>query len=331
MKMSKAAEILRGYTIGLLRNARASSRRPQRARASSGGCAAVLSLALAASAMASPVSAHSVTDVQNQLFKNEQYFQIVNREPPQFDLQDADGRPVSLASFKGKVVVLHFIDGHCTDLCPLHSELLAKIQKTIDGTAMRNQVQFVSITINPSQDTPDILNKYGPLHGFDPANWVFLTTRPGQPEDATRKLAEQLGQKFTKTADGDFIHGVVTYVVDRNGMLRGNFYGLEFKPANFIAFVNALANDVGGTAGGDNDSVPLGLVSDRSEPAASGRAWLWAVPAALLGLAIIWIVGVIAFFRRRRRMAGQVSVEQRREGRTTTPSQAEAGAASTDG
>lgn len=317
MKMSEAAEILRDYTMGLLRSARASSRTPQRAPASSG--AAVLSLALGVSAIASPVSAHSLTDVQNQLFKNEQYFQIVNREPPQFDLQDADGRPVSLSSFKGKVVVLHFIDGHCTDLCPLHSELLAKIQKTIDGTAMRNQVQFVSITINPSQDTPDILKKYGPLHGFDPASWVFLTTRPGQPEDMTRKLAEQLGQKFTKTADGDFIHGVVTYVVDQNGMLRGNFYGLEFKPANLIAFVNALANDVGGTARGDNDGASLGFVSDQSEPAAGGRGWLLAIPAALLGLAVIWIVGVIAFFRRRRRIVRQISAEQGREGRTTTP------------
>ncbi|HZS57282.1 MAG TPA: hypothetical protein VFA65_22975, partial [Bryobacteraceae bacterium] len=74
--------------------------------------------------------------------------------------------------------------------------------------------------------------------------WVFLTTRPDQPEDTTRKLAEQYGHKFTKTEDGDQIHGVVTHIIDKEGRWRANFHGLKFDPTNMVAFMNALVNDI---------------------------------------------------------------------------------------
>lgn len=264
---------------------------------------------LGAAASSSAASAHSLADVQNQLYRDEQYFQVVNREFPKFALADAAGRPVALDNFRGKVVVLHFIDGHCKELCPLHSELLAQIQAMIDRTPMRDQVEFVSITVNPSQDTPEILDKYGPQHGFDPRNWVFLTTRPGQPEDTTRKLAEALGQKFTRTADGDFIHGIVTYVIDQKGMLRGNFLGLKFEPTNLVVFINALANDVylpGHSAGvAAKPAVPSSV---------EGRAdWLSAATFALLALGLLWLVGATAFFllRRRRRVHSDATRETR--------------------
>ena len=66
---------------------------------------------------------------------------------------------------------------------------------------------------------------------------------PEQPEDATRKLAEAFGHKFTKTEDGYQMHGVVTHVIDKEGRWRGNFHGLRFEPVNLVLFVNGLAND----------------------------------------------------------------------------------------
>ncbi len=269
------------------------------------GRAIALALALGAAAAGPAAYAHSLADVQSQLYHDEQFFEVVNREFPKFALEDAAGRPVTLDDFTGKVAVLHFIDAHCTELCPLHSELLAKIQAMINLTPMRDQVEFVSITVNPSQDTPEILDKYGPQHGFDPTNWVFLTARPGQPEDTTRKLAEALGQKFTRTADGDFVHGTVTYVVDQKGTLRGNFHGLKFAPTNLIVFVNALANDV---------YQPGHSAAAAANPAVAssvegGVDWLSAAPFALFALALFWLVGATAFFllRRRRRIHGDAT------------------------
>lgn len=204
-----------------------------------------LVLAGGLAAIAPATSAHSLKDLQAMLGDREKYFQPVDKETPGFALQDAEGRAVGLADFGGKVLVLHFIYANCPDVCPLHADRIAEIQDLINQSPMEAQVQFVSITTDPSRDTPAVLRDYGPAHKLDPANWIFLTTTPDQPEDTTRNLAEQFGHRFDKTTDGYQIHGIVTHVVDKEGRWRANFHGLKFEPTNLVVFVSALINDVG--------------------------------------------------------------------------------------
>jgi protein SCO1/2 len=149
-----------------------------------------------------------------------------------------------LADFRGKVAILHFIYTHCPDVCPLHAERIAQIQSMVNQASMRDQARFITITTDPSRDTVEVMREYGKAHGLDPANWLFLTTTEDEPEDATRRLAEFFGHKFTKDDEGYQMHGVVTHVVDRDGLWRANFYGLKFEPVNMVLFVNALVNDV---------------------------------------------------------------------------------------
>lgn len=200
----------------------------------------VLSIALAI-ALASPAIAHTLKDVQEQLGEREAFFQPIDRATPHFRLEDPDGRKVGLEDFRGKVVVLHFIYTTCPDVCPLHAERIAEVQKMINGTPMRDLVQFVTITTDPENDTAEVMREYGQAHGLDSANWVFLTSGPDQPE-ATRALAEHFGHKFTKTDDGYQMHGIVTHVIDRDGRWQANFHGLKFSPMNFVVYVNALTN-----------------------------------------------------------------------------------------
>lgn len=188
-------------------------------------------------------SAHSLKDLESILGSREKYFQSVDKMAPDFALEDADGKLVQLSDLHGKVVVLHFIYARCPDVCPLHADRIAEIQSMVNQTPMKAQVQFVTITTDPKNDTPDILRVYGEQHRLDPANWVFLTTRAEQPEDATRKLAEQFGHKFLKEEGGYQVHSLVTHVIDKEGNWRSNFHGLRFQPTNLIVFINALAND----------------------------------------------------------------------------------------
>jgi protein SCO1/2 len=207
----------------------------------------ILRLALAlmvTAAVASSVSAHSLNDLETMLGDKEQFFQPVDKEAPGFTLRDADGNTVRVADLRGKVVVLHFIYARCPDVCPLHADRIAEIQAMVNKTPMKEQVQFISITTDPVNDTAEVLRDYGPAHGLDKVNWTFLTTTPEQPEDTTRKLAAAFGHKFTKTEDGYQMHGVVTHVIDKEGRWRANFHGLKFEPVNLVLFVNALVNDV---------------------------------------------------------------------------------------
>ena len=203
--------------------------------------AALVTAVLAAAAPPS-ASAHSVEDLGRELGDREKYFQPIDKQAPEFELQDPDGRMVRLEDFRDKVVVLHFIYAGCPDACPLHADLIARVQEMVNQTPTRDQVQFFSITTDPENDTPDILRDYGPAHGLDPSNWVFLTSGPDRPEDTTRKLAESFGHGFTKTEDGYQAHGVVTHVIDREGRWRANFHGLEFEPMNLVIYINALGN-----------------------------------------------------------------------------------------
>ena len=206
-------------------------------------CFGTTALALALVAAAGKTAAHSLADLQGALGKREKYFQPIDKPAPEFVLRDVDGREVSLADLRGEVVVLHFVYASCADVCPLHAEKIADIQAKVNLTPMKERVRFVTITTDPQRDTPEVMRDYGRAHGLDPVNWVFLTTLPGQPEDATRRLAQAFGHRFVTTAEGLQIHGVVTHVVDRDGRWRANFHGLRFEPVNLVLFVNALVND----------------------------------------------------------------------------------------
>ena len=205
---------------------------------------AAASVAVAIVATPAAATAHSLDSLEKQLFDREQYFQTKDLPAPGFTLQDADGKAVDLSDLRGKVVILHFVYASCPDVCPLHAEKLAEVQEMIAITPMRDQVKFVTVTTDPKRDTPEVMREYGPLHGLDSANWMFLTSAPSEPEDRTRQLAEKYGLKFTGTDDGLQMHGTVTMVIDRESRWRASFHGLAFNPTNLVLYVNALVNDV---------------------------------------------------------------------------------------
>jgi protein SCO1 len=203
-----------------------------------------LSGLLLALAIPGVADAHSLKDVEGQIKEQERFFEPKESRPaPDFTLQDADGHAVSLADFRGKVVVLHFIYASCTDECPLHADLIARIQEMVNKTPMRERVEFITITTDPVRDTPEVMKGYGKVHNLDPVNWVFLTSGPDRPED-TRSLVRRFGHQFKEIEGGVEIHGVVTHVIDREGSFRANYHGLNFESINLIIYVNALVNDM---------------------------------------------------------------------------------------
>ncbi len=215
----------------------------------------ILVLPLLVAGLSPAASAHSLKDVASALDNREKYFQSIDKAAPDFTLNDADGKPVRVSDLRGKAVILHFIYAGCPDVCPLHADRIAEIQTMVNLTPMKEQVRFVTITTDPKNDTTDVLKAYGPLHKLDPINWMFLTTTPDQPEDATRKLAEKFGHRFEKAEDGYQVHGVVTHVIDKEGQWRANFYGLKFEPINLVVFINALVNDAQKPHGHDGRSL----------------------------------------------------------------------------
>lgn len=186
--------------------------------------------------------AHTLDEVESDLMGKEPYFQPADTDAPEFDLQDADGRAVKLSDFRDKIIVLNFVYTNCPDSCPLHAEKIAAIQKMVNLTPMKDQVQFISVTTVPTRDNGQALRDFGENHGLDPMNWVFLTAKPGQPETITRELAKTYGVEFKLMDNGEQMHGVLTNVIDQEGRLSGRFHGMEFADLNLVIFANALIN-----------------------------------------------------------------------------------------
>lgn len=92
-------------------------------------------------------------------------------------LQDQDGREVRLKSdvLGPHVTVVNFIYTTCTTVCPVSSATMALLQQRL-GARLGDQVQLVSITVDPLRDTPARLKAYSARHDAG-SHWLWLTGR----------------------------------------------------------------------------------------------------------------------------------------------------------
>ena len=96
----------------------------------------------------------------------------VSGTAPDFTLSDQFGQPVSLRSFRGKVVLLAFNDSECTTVCPLTTTAMLEA-KTMLGTA-GSQVELVGVDANPAAISLEDVWSYSEVHGML-HSWRFLT------------------------------------------------------------------------------------------------------------------------------------------------------------
>src|SRR5258706_9863005 len=127
-----------------------------------------------------------------------------------------DGKPRSLADFRGKLVVLSFGYTHCPDICPTTLADLAAVMKALGPDAARVQVLFVSV--DPERDTPEVMAKYVPA--FD-AGFLGLSGDAA----ATQRAAKEFKIFYEKRAGGapgayTVDHSGQSYVLDAQGRLR---------------------------------------------------------------------------------------------------------------
>jgi protein SCO1/2 len=127
-----------------------------------------------------------------------------------------DGRPRTLADYRGKLVVLFFGFTHCPDICPTTLVDMAAAMKALGEDAGRVQVLFV--TVDPERDTAEVLAKYVPA--FD-ARFLGLTGTPAAIQAAAKEFKifyekRQGGAPGAYTVD----HSGQSYVLDAQGRLR---------------------------------------------------------------------------------------------------------------
>lgn len=149
-----------------------------------------------------------------------------------FSLTDADGKPRTLADFKGKVVVLFFGYAQCPDVCPTTMSEMAQVKQQLGADGDKLQVLFV--TVDPERDTPAVMKAY--MGAFDPA-FVALIPTPEQLPALAKDFKAYYKKVEGKTPTSySMDHSAASFVYDTEGRLR--LY------ARYGAGVPAMVSDV---------------------------------------------------------------------------------------
>ncbi|HEY1763438.1 MAG TPA: SCO family protein [Opitutaceae bacterium] len=150
---------------------------------------------------------------------------------PDFVLYDQEGRVVDSARFRGKQIMLNFIYSRCpvANMCPLSTQKMMAAQKQARAAGVQN-IEFVSITLDPAYDTPGVLKEYAADRGIDTSNFSFLTG----PEAAIRDLLTQFGV-IAEFKDGILNHTLATLLIDEKGRVTWRADGSLWEARDFVA------------------------------------------------------------------------------------------------
>jgi cytochrome oxidase Cu insertion factor (SCO1/SenC/PrrC family)/thiol-disulfide isomerase/thioredoxin len=192
--------------------------------------------------------------------------------PPAFTLTDQHGTRTTISRFKGKSVILTFVDDQCTDLCTLYAEDVVAADKDL-GSAASNVV-FLTVNANPYYPAPAATKAWTDEHGLGKlTNWYFATGAP--------KVLESIWNDYGVPVELDaktrtVSHGSQMFFINPKGMESSVAeYGSE--AADTSLFAHAMSQLA-------VDSLPAAeqtaVAGPTVPPASQGSTNLGATPSA---------------------------------------------------
>jgi protein SCO1/2 len=156
----------------------------------------------------------------------------VNWPVEDFNYTNQNGESLGLEDLKGKVWVADFIFTNCEDVCLPMTFNMEKLQQMTKEENIEN-IQFVSFSVDPAVDTPDVLKEYGEKFNVDFSNWHFLT---GYKDEEIANLAmESFKTLVIKPQEGNQVtHGTDFYLVGPEGIILKRYTGLNEIPYDEI-------------------------------------------------------------------------------------------------
>jgi len=154
------------------------------------------------------------------------------------NLTDQNGNNVSLASLKGKPMLVDFIYTSCPGPCLMETAKFANVALRL-GNDLGSKVTLVSITVDPEHDGPKQLLDYSKQQGADEKGWIFLTGGPGDIDQALAgfKLSRQI------EPDGSVGHLVDMMLVGSDGKLVREYNGQIVKAQDIVDDVKKTLNN----------------------------------------------------------------------------------------
>lgn len=164
---------------------------------------------------------------------------------PDFRLLNQSGRKISLSEFKGKVLVTTFIYTRCplADYCPRMSRNFAEIDKALaEDPALYAKTHLLSISFDPTYDTPAVLRSYGGAYtgkytkeNF--AHWDFAAP----PEKELPQVTQFFGVGLTPGENKTLNHSLSTAVIGKDGKIVAWYPFNEWNPGEVLEVIKKAA------------------------------------------------------------------------------------------
>ncbi|NNF05606.1 MAG: SCO family protein [Candidatus Eisenbacteria bacterium] len=142
---------------------------------------------------------------------------------PSFTLTQADGSTFSSDELAGDVWLADFFFTSCGSICPTLTARMSELEDTFEGL---NGWKLISISVDPENDTPEVLSEYAREHDANPENWIFLTGEKDEVHELVRKGFLQPVEEVTNQPE-PILHTSRIVLVDREGRFRGFYDALD--------------------------------------------------------------------------------------------------------
>lgn len=142
--------------------------------------------------------------------------------PKDVTMINAFQEEVDFAELPKKAKLVEFMYTRCPDVCPITTLEMSKLRKSLeDDGVFGEDIEFITITVDPKRDDVDVMRDYAARFEVDSADdgWYFLT---GTDED-TKKIADALGFLYRDPGSGNIIHSTYTYLLDKDDNLVEKF------------------------------------------------------------------------------------------------------------
>lgn len=142
---------------------------------------------------------------------------------PPFNFIDENGQPFTDKDVEGRVLIVDFFFTRCTSICPKMSIQMQQLQLQLDHPQYQD-VLLLSHTVDPENDTPEVLKAYSKRLEADPKRWKFLT---GNAPDIYRQgnMGYLLSASADSSAAEQFVHSPQFVLVDKRHHIRGMYDG----------------------------------------------------------------------------------------------------------
>ncbi len=146
---------------------------------------------------------------------------------PDFSFVNQNGRKVSFADFQDKIIVADFFFTTCPTICPIMTKQMVRLQWRLEDSVF-DDVHFLSHTVNPSHDSPEVLLQYAKDNDADLSKWTFVT---GDQEVIFDQgfNGYMISAQEDGSAPGGFLHSSMFVLIDKDRHIRGYYDGTSSK------------------------------------------------------------------------------------------------------